>query len=114
MDLYSIIVISDTSIENNVATSILHIHSNINSIKKTIYHAVNITSTKAKLFTICYGINQAIQIPEVSHIIIITNAIYLAKYIFDSIIYLYQLQLIAIVQDLRAFFNKYAQNLINF
>ena len=43
-----------------------------------IHHAANITFTEAKLFTIRYGINQAIQIPGVSHIIIIMNAIYIA------------------------------------
>ena len=30
-----IVIISDTSIKNNVATLILHVHSNFNSIKKT-------------------------------------------------------------------------------
>ena len=88
MDLNFIIVISDISIRKNVAISIFHVNSHSNSVKKTIYHAVNVTLTKTKLFAIRYGINQAIQIPEASHIIITTNAIHLVQCIFDSIIYL--------------------------
>jgi len=67
-----------------------------------------------ELFAIRYGINQAIQIPEVFHIIVIINAIHLVKRIFDFTIHPYQLQLIAIAHDLRAFFNKNTQNSINF
>jgi len=52
-----VIVISDASIRNKVTMSILHVHSYFNDIKKTIYHAVNITSTEAKLFTIRCRIN---------------------------------------------------------
>jgi len=55
-----VIVVSDTSIKNNVATSITHIHLHSNPIKKTLYYAVGIISTKAKLFAIRYSINQAI------------------------------------------------------
>ena len=91
-----------------------YVYSYYNSIKKTIHHVVNISSTKVELFAIRYVINQAIQISKVFHIIIITNAIHLVKRIFDSTIHPYQLQSIAIDQDLRAFFNKYAQNSINF
>jgi len=49
-----------------------------------------------------------------SHIIIITDTIHSTRQIFDSLIHLYQLQLIIIAQDLRVFFNKNAQNSINF
>ena len=68
------------ALKNNVAISISHIHS---YIKKIIHHAINISSTKTELFTIRCKINQAIQIPEVSHIIIITNTIHSAKRIFN-------------------------------
>jgi len=114
LDPNSIIVVSDTGIRNNVAMSILHVYSHSNSVKKTIYHAVNVTLTKTELFAIRCGINQAIQILEASHIIVTTNAIYLVQCIFDSIIYSYQLQSIAIVKDLIIFFNKHSLNSINF
>ena len=94
--------------------SILHVHSYSNSVKKTIHHAVNITLTETELFAIRYGINQAIQIPEAFHIIVITNTIHLMQCIFNSMIYPYQLQLIAIAKNLRIFFNKYPLNSINF
>ena len=53
-------------------------------LKKTIYYTVNVKITKAELFAIRCKINQAINIPEVFHIIVITDAIHLAKHIFDS------------------------------
>ena len=60
LDLKTVIVISDASIKNNVATSILHICSGHNILAKTIHYAINITSTKTELFTIRYGINQVV------------------------------------------------------
>jgi len=51
-NLSSIIVVSDTSIKNHVATLIAHIYSFKKHIVKTIYRAINITTTKAELFTI--------------------------------------------------------------
>jgi len=53
------IVVSDTSIKNQVVTLIVCIHVHDNTVIKTLYHAVNITFTEAKLFTIRYSINQA-------------------------------------------------------
>jgi len=82
------------------------------SVKKTIHYAVNITSTEVELFAIRYGINQAIEIPDVFHIIVITNAIYSVRHIFDSTTHSYQIQSIAIVQDLRVFFNMLILQLI--
>jgi len=74
----SVIIVSDASIKNNIATSILHIHSLSNPIKKMIHHAVGITSTEAELFAIRCGINQTIQVPGVSHIIVIMDTIHVA------------------------------------
>ena len=77
------------SIKNNIAISILHVHSYGNSIKKTIYYVINITLTEIELFAIKCGINQAVQIPEASYIIVITNAIHSVKRIFNSTIHPY-------------------------
>ena len=57
IDSTFVIVVSNTSIKNNVTTSILHIYLYNNGIKKTIHHAVSILLTKAELFAIKYGIN---------------------------------------------------------
>jgi len=84
MDPNFIVIISDTSIKNNIATLILHIHSNSNGIKKIIYHTVNITSTEAELFAIRCRINQAVQISEAFHIVVITDTIHSVRCIFDS------------------------------
>ena len=51
------LVIMDASIKNNITTSIFHIHIRDQPITKTLYHAVNVTSTEAKLFAIRCGIN---------------------------------------------------------
>ena len=56
----SIIIVSNASIRNNIATSIIYVHSHSSLIKKMIYYTVNITITEAELFAIKCGINQAI------------------------------------------------------
>ena len=59
--------------------SIIHICCGHNVVAKTIHHAVNITTTEAELFTIRCGINQAIHVANILCIIVITDAIHLAK-----------------------------------
>ena len=71
----SVIVISDASIKNNIITFIIYIHTFNSPLKKTLHHAINIIFTKAKLFTIQCGINQAIHFPNISCIIIIIDTI---------------------------------------
>ena len=53
------VVVLDVSIKNQVAILIAYIHIHNNLIIKTLYHAINITSTEVELFTIRCGINQA-------------------------------------------------------
>ena len=79
-----------------------------------IYYVINITSTKVKLFSIRYRINQVVQVLNVKNIIIITDVIYTIRYIFDLSPHLYQLYSITVFQSLRAFFNKSSNNSINF
>lgn len=110
----TIIVVFDTSIRNNIATSITHVHSFNNSIKKTLHHAIDITLIEAELFAIKCRINQAVQLPDLSHIIIITDAQHIVYKIFDFSIHPYKLQSIAISKDLRVFFNKHSDNSIEF
>jgi len=77
-----------------------------------LHYAVSITSTEAELFAIRYSINQAIQVSKVSHIIVITDTIYMMYQIFNLSVHSYQQQSIAISKDLRCFFNKYPLNSI--
>ena len=58
-DLYIVVVVADTSIKNNMATSIAHVHVHSSPVVKNIHHIVNVMSTEAELFVIRYGINQA-------------------------------------------------------
>jgi len=51
------LVVTDTSIKNNVTTSITHIHVYDKPVIKTLHHAVNVMTTEAELFAIRYGIN---------------------------------------------------------
>ena len=60
LDFHIIIIVSDVSIKNNITTSILHVLSGHNTIAKTIYYAINITSTETELFTIRCRINQVV------------------------------------------------------
>ena len=110
----AVIVVSDTSIQNNITTPIIHIHAYFNPIKKILHYTVNIYTTKAELFAIRCGINQAIQITNISYIIIITDSIYLACYIFYLFIHLYQQQSIVILKNIRLYFNKQPDNIIEF
>ena len=89
-DSKTVVIVSDASIKNQVVTSIAYIHIHGNPIIKTLHHAVNFIFTKAKLFAIRCGINQAIQLVNINHIIIIMNSIHAAKQIFDLSVQLYQ------------------------
>ena len=51
------IIAFDTSIKNNVATSIVHIHTYNKPLTNTIHHAVLITNTEVELFAIKCSIN---------------------------------------------------------
>jgi len=62
MDPHSTIIVLDTSIKNNVATSIAHVYSYNSPVIKMIHHATNVISTGAELFAIRCGINQAVQL----------------------------------------------------
>ena len=71
------IITSDISIKNQVAISITHIHIYNNSVIKMLYHTINVTSTKAKLFVIRCGWNQATQL-NIEYIIVIMDSIHTA------------------------------------
>ena len=113
-DSYSSIIIFDTSIRNNIATSILYIHIYNKLIIKTTHHMVNVTTTKAKLFAIRCSINQAVSILNIKHIVIITDLLYAAKKIFESSLHPYQIYSAAISHKLREFFKKNNNNRIEF
>jgi len=102
------------SIKNNVATSIAHIHTHHKLLIKTIYYAVNVTSTEAELFAIRCGINQATHINNFSKIIVITDSIHVVKRIFDPSVHPFQVQSAAVLSDLRYFFNCHTNNSIEF
>jgi len=79
-------IIFDASIKNNVATTLIFKE---NITLKTVHHAMNVSSTEAKLFAIRYDISQVLYTRDIKQIIIVTNAIHMAKKIFDSSNYLY-------------------------
>jgi len=110
-DPFSSIIVSDTSIENQVATSISHIHSFDKPIVKTLYRATNVITAKAELFTIRCGIHQAVTDPSIKHIIVITDFLHITRKIFDSSTYPYQIYSVAISLE---FFSKDTLNHIEF
>ena len=105
-NLNTILIISDTSVKNNIVTSILYIQRDQNIIAKTAYYVINIISTEMKLFSIRCVIDQAVQVPNIDYIIVITYVILAIRCIFDSSVHLFQLHYIMVLQDLRVFFNK--------
>ena len=92
------------SIKNQVATSIAHIHVYDNQVIKTLYHTVNIIFTEAELFAIRCGINQATQLANINHIVIIIDSLHAAKQIFDLLIYPHQIHSAITFRELREFF----------
>jgi len=68
----TVLIITDASIKNNIATSISHIHQANHPLIKTVHHAAFITSLEAELFAIRCSINQACNKEDVSKIFIIT------------------------------------------
>lgn len=57
LDPSSVLVVTDASIKNHVTMSILHTYVHNKQVVKTIYHIINVTTTKAESFTIRYCIN---------------------------------------------------------
>ena len=108
------LVITDTSIKNDIATSISHVHIVNRPLTKTVHHALFVTSTEAELFAIRCGINQACSNNTVSKIIVITDSIHAAKKIFDSGSHPFQLHSAVILSELRNFFNSNCDNSIEF
>ena len=51
------LIIMNTSVKNNIVTSISHTHIHNKPVTKTPHYAVNVMSTEAELFTIRCGIN---------------------------------------------------------
>jgi len=101
---FTAILVTDASIKNDIATSILYIHIYNNPITKTIYHVVHVTSTEVEFFAIRYGINQVSNHNGISKIIIITNSIHVAKKIFDPSSYSFQVYSVAILSELQKIF----------
>ena len=108
------IVTTDTSIKNDIAMSILHMHILNHPLIKTCHHAVFVTSSEAELFTIRCGINQASSKECISKIIVITDSIHVAKKIFDPSSHPLQIHAVAILEELCLFFSRGPNNLIEF
>jgi len=103
---YTAIVVTDASIKNNITTSVLHIYIQDKPLIKTVHHVAYITSTKAELFAIRCGLNQACNKEDISKIIIVTDSIHVAKKIFDTKSHSYQIHTTAVLKELRQFFSK--------
>ena len=88
----STVIISNASIKNSITTSVSYIHIYNSPVIKTIHHATNIISTKAELFAIRCGLNQAICLLNIKQIIVITNFIHVIIRIFNLFIHPYQIQ----------------------
>ena len=91
LDPYLVVIVTDASIKNQVATLILYIHIYNRPVIKIIHHTVNVMSTEAELFVIRCSINQAICLPNVKCIFVIMDSIHTTKKIFDSSSHLYQI-----------------------
>ena len=64
-------------------------HTYNRPIIRMIHQAVHIISTEAELFAIRYSINQALNLDNMSKVIIITDSIHAARKIFELSVYPY-------------------------
>ena len=110
----SALVVTDTSINDNIATLVMHIHQANSPLIKMVHHTMFITSSEAELFTMRCRINQACNKDNISKIVIITDSIHLVKRIFDSLLHPLQSHLAVILSELQLFFNKSQDNSIKF
>ena len=94
------LIITNTSIKNNIATSIAYVYIYNKPIVKTLHYIVNVNSMEAELFTIRCGINQATNSTRISKIIVVTDLIHTAKKIFDSLLHLFQIHAVSILHEL--------------
>ena len=108
------LIIMDASIKNDIAMSISYIHQANHSLIKTVHHTMFVTSLEAELFAIRCGINHACNKEGVSKIFVITDSIHAVKNIFNSSLHPYQTHSMAILSELRQFFNKSQDNSIEF
>ena len=108
------LVVTDTSIKNDIATSISHIHSANHPLIKTVHHASCVTSSEVELFAIRCGINQVCSLNNVSKIIVVTDSIHVAKKIFDTGSHPFQIHSAAILNNLQNFFIANDSNFIEF
>ena len=74
------LIITDTSIKNKVATLISHIYRDQEIIAKSVYYTTNVNFTEAEIFAIKYGINHTTHLKDINYIIAITDTISAAYY----------------------------------
>ena len=108
------LVITNTSIKNDITTSISHIHLANHPLIKTVHHVMFITSMEAELFAIRCSINQVCIKEGVSKITVVTDSIHAVKKIFDSKLHPYQSHTMAILSKLYCFFETNQENSIKF
>ena len=90
----------------------IHVHNK--QAIKTIHHAVNVTTTEAKLFTIRCSINQVTNLQGIRKIIVITDSIHSTREIFDYSLHPFQVYIASISNELRRFFDANNSNTIKF
>jgi len=98
------LVVMDTSVKNNITSSITHIHVCNKPIIKMLHYAINVTSSEAEFFAIRCGINQATHLHGISKIIVVMDSIHAAKNIFNPSSHPLQKHVAFILNDLREFF----------
>ena len=108
------LVVSNTSIKNQVVTSISHIYVHNKQVIKMIYYTVNVMTTEVELFTIRCNINQATNLQGIRKIVVIIDSIHSARKFFNYTSYPFQVHMVSISYELRRFFNTNISNIIKF
>ena len=111
---HTAIIVTNTSVKNDIATLVSHIHIHDHPLIKIVHHIAFVTSTEVELFAMRCSISQACSKENISKIIVIANSIHVAKKIFDDKTYSYQIYTTAILSKFWQFFTTGQGNSIEF
>jgi len=107
-------IIADGGVKNGSVTAISHIWHANTRIKRLQMHAMNASSTEAKIMAMCIGLEFILSMEDIKHITLITDSIHAAKKIFDTTMHPYQLLVTPLATKIYEFFAKLADHIISF
>ena len=112
---HSTAIIADGGVKkSNVTSAVAHTWSNNSIINQFCTQTINIISIEAELMFICIGLILAINNKDTHQILVITDAISVAKKILESQSNPLQKSILSIADNMNSFFSRDNRNVIHF